>query len=135
MNLIILAAGTGTRLFPLTKDTPKSLLDLGDGTTLLERQIKNAVVCKSIKKVYVVTGYRSIQIEERIEQFSSEIPVEIVFNPFYDISNNLLSLWCVNYIMEDRDFVITNGDNIYKTGIYDHISQGSDPTTQITIDL
>ena len=37
MNLIILAAGQGKRLYPLTKDTPKSLLDLGDGTTYFYR--------------------------------------------------------------------------------------------------
>ena len=134
MNLIILAAGKGTRLLPLTKNTPKSLIDLGDGTTLLERQINNAVACNAIDKVYVVTGYRSAQIEARIEQLSADIPVEIVYNPFFDISNNLLSLWCANYIMDGKDFIITNGDNIYKTGIYDQISAGIADTIQLTID-
>ena len=36
MRMFILAAGTGSRLFPLTKNTPKSLLDLGDGVSLLD---------------------------------------------------------------------------------------------------
>jgi len=40
MKMIILAAGKGTRLGPLTKNTPKSLLDLGNGQTVLEKQLE-----------------------------------------------------------------------------------------------
>lgn len=134
MNLIILAAGTGSRLFPLTKDTPKSLIDLGDGTTLMDRQINNAASCNSISKVYIVTGYRSNQIEEHVEELDFDVPVEVIYNPFFDISNNLLSLWCANHLMLTEDFIVTNGDNIYNTGIYDRITEGIQDTIQLTID-
>lgn len=63
VNLIILAARTGRRLYPLTKDTPKSLLDLGDGDTLLDRQLEIAAMHDEIDKVYVISGYRTEQIE------------------------------------------------------------------------
>jgi len=41
MRIIVLAAGKGERLYPLTKNTPKPLLDLGDGTTILEKQLES----------------------------------------------------------------------------------------------
>lgn len=134
MNLIILAAGTGQRLFPLTKDTPKSLINLGDGTTLLARQINNAVQSDRINRIYIITGYKSHKIEEHIVQYQSRIPIEILFNPYYDISNNLFSLWCAYHIMEQDDFIISNGDNIYKSHVYPKITDIKKDTIQLTVD-
>jgi len=134
MNLIILAAGVGSRLFPLTKDKPKSLIDLGDGTTLLQRQIENAIACGIIDNIYIITGYRSKQIEDRVVEYQNRINVEVIFNPFYEISNNLFSLWTAHFIMEDRDFLISNGDNIYKENVYNNIHKLSSNTISITID-
>ncbi len=134
MNLIILAAGVGSRLFPLTKDKPKSLVDLGDGTTLIERQIENAIHCDIIDHIYIVTGYRSKQIEEKIEEFKDKINISTIFNPFYEMSNNLFSLWCAHYVMDQGDFLISNGDNIYKDNVYNNIHSLSSNTISITID-
>jgi choline kinase len=134
MNLIILAAGVGSRLYPLTKDRPKSLVDLGDGTTLLDRQIENAINCDIIDNIYIITGYRSKQIEEKILEFKNKIKIEILYNPFYESSNNLFSLWFANHIMLDRDFLISNGDNIYKDSVYNNIHNLSSNTISITVD-
>lgn len=135
MNLIILAAGVGSRLFPLTKEKPKSLVDLGDGTTLLGRQIQNAINCDIIDDIYIVTGYRSKQIEDKVAQFKEKININIIFNPFYEMSNNLFSLWCAHFIMEEKDFLISNGDNIYKDNVYNDIQHNfSSNTISITID-
>lgn len=134
MNLIILSAGVGSRLFPLTKNKPKSLIDLGDGTTLLERQIENAVNCDIIDNIYIVTGYRSNQIEDKIKEFKDKINISIIFNPFYEMSNNLFSLWSAHFIMMERDFLISNGDNIYQDSVYNNIHNLSSNTISITID-
>jgi len=134
MNLIILAAGKGTRLYPLTKNTPKSLLDLGDNTTLLDRQVSSAIESSVVNKIYVITGYRTKQIERTLEKYAEKIDIETIYNPFFAQSNNLMSLWCANYIFEDDDFMITNGDNIYKSGLFDKVSSAKDDCIQITID-
>lgn len=134
MNLIILAAGTGQRLLPLTKDTPKSLIGLGDGTTLLARQINNAENSGRINKIYIITGYKSHKIEAYVLQYPSVIPIETIFNPFFDMSNNLFSLWCAHYILEQDDFIISNGDNIYKGHVYPRITDTKTETIQLTID-
>lgn len=117
MNLIILAAGTGSRLYPLTKNTPKSLLDLGDGVSLLEKQIESAIKSDVIDKIYIVTGYKSGQIEEKIKEYNKDIEIETIFNPFYLVSNNLASVWCANSVLLQKDFIITNGDNLYRKNV------------------
>ncbi len=118
MRMIILAAGKGTRLRPLTDNTPKSLIDLGNGSTMLEQQIKGAIKCRHIREVVIITGYRSEQIEAKVKGYRSDIPIQIVYNPFYDISNNLFSLWTAQHLMQNEDFIITNGDNIYEDSVY-----------------
>jgi choline kinase len=121
VNLIILAAGIGRRLYPLTKDTPKSLLDLGDGDTLLDKQLEIAALHDEIDKVYVISGYRTEQIEARLEEHKHKLDVDVIFNPFFDISNNLISLWCANHLFLGKDFLVSNGDNIYKSHVYGKI--------------
>ena len=91
MKILILAAGTGSRLLPLTRNTPKSLIDLGNGMTLLETQLE-AIRPTGVAKVVIVTGYRSEQIEAKIRHHEG-FDFQIVYNPFFDVSNNLVSAW------------------------------------------
>jgi len=116
MNLIILAAGRGRRLYPLTKDRPKSLLELGDGTTLLDRQLSQAVAADCVTQVTVVTGYRYDMIERCLDKYRDSVHVTTLYNPYFDASNALMSLWCSHHLMLDEDFFISNGDNIYSDG-------------------
>ena len=115
MRVLILAAGTGTRLWPLTRNTPKSLLDLGDGLTLLETQLE-AIRPSGIRDIVLVTGYRSAQIEAKI-QYYQDFRFKVVYNPFYDVSNNLESAWLAMPYMGD-DFVLVNGDDVYRSEVF-----------------
>jgi choline kinase len=117
MELIILAAGTGSRLWPLTEHVPKSLLDLGDGRCMLERQIESARAAGAIEHVSVVVGYRAAQVEARIRQMEVGDFVGTIFNPVFKQTNNLLSLWFALPLMRRGDFVVSNGDNIYKKDV------------------
>ena len=117
MKAIILAAGKGERLMPLTSDTPKSLLELENGTTLLESQLIT-INKTAIDKVVIVTGYLTEKIESKVQRYSKEynIDIQIIYNPFFDISNNLLSLWQARHEMES-DFIIINGDDIFNDSV------------------
>ena len=64
MKTIILSAGKGERLLPLTKDRPKILVELGDGTTLLSRQYSNLMNQTAIEEVVIGAGYCAEKIEE-----------------------------------------------------------------------
>jgi len=82
VKAIIIAAGTGTRLYPITKDIPKSLLDVGQGLTLLETQLHSLKEC-GIKNIVMIIGYRADQIESKLQEYSSDFNFEIVYNPFF----------------------------------------------------
>ncbi len=126
MKLIILAAGTGSRLWPMTKHVPKSLIDLGDGRCLLERQIENAAQCDEIDEVIVVTGYRASQVERRMRHIDANINIRTLYNPVYNMTSNLLSVWVARMEMSDDDFLISNGDNLYKRTILPNVINTSD---------
>lgn len=123
MNLIVLAAGRGNRMGVMTKDKPKILLNL-DGMTLLERQHKSIKECCVFDRVIYVIGYMAEAIEEKLAKLNFS-DVVTVFNPFYDVSNNLISLWFAKYYME-TDFAITNGDNLFEQDILRDISFNRD---------
>ncbi len=61
VRVIILAAGQGKRLLPLTADVPKALLDIG-GKTLIERQVE-AFASNGLKDFVVITGYAADKME------------------------------------------------------------------------
>jgi len=114
MKIIILAAGMGTRLGALTSNTPKSLIDLGDGRTLLETQLKSIEESKVIDEVVIVIGYCGEQIEAKMKKYKNQgMKIKTIYNPFYEISNNLMSLWLAKSEMNE-DFLITNGDNLFE---------------------
>lgn len=121
MRIIILSAGMGTRALPLTRNTPKSLLDIGDGVTLLERQIENIEKSGVVDEVVLVIGHLAEQIEAKIKFFKDrKIKVSTLYNPFFDSSNNLISLWLASPRMDD-DFMITNGDNVFEPDVFEQL--------------
>ena len=66
MKSVILAAGVGSRIRPLTNNKPKSLLTVG-GKTILGRMLENIISC-GITEIIVITGY----LEEQIEDFMNK---------------------------------------------------------------
>ncbi|MCD6181028.1 MAG: phosphocholine cytidylyltransferase family protein [Candidatus Cloacimonetes bacterium] len=111
MRAIIIAAGKGTRLWPLTKNTPKSLLDVGQGLTLLEAQL-HSLRENNIRDIVIIVGYRAEQIEAKVHEYQKDFNIQTVYNPFYDCSNNLLSVWMARHFMTD-EFITINGDDMF----------------------
>lgn len=87
---IILAAGTSTRLRPLTDEIPKCLLEVG-GRPLLERTIEN-VLTAGIKEIHVVIGYRAEMVRQFIEQRFPGQQIHFIINPNYATTENAYSL-------------------------------------------
>ncbi|MGL5152654.1 MAG: sugar phosphate nucleotidyltransferase [Clostridium sp.] len=95
MRAILLAAGMGTRLRPLTLDTPKSLIEVNE-KPLAERQIEY-LIKNGITDITVVTGYLS----EKFEYLKEKFGVNIVFNDKYDKYNNIYTMYLVRNLLED----------------------------------
>ena len=133
MKIIMLSAGKGSRLMPLTRNTPKPLLDLNHGKTLLEEQLESIEKSKVIDEVVIVVGYLAEQIEAKIKLYIQKgLKITTIYNPFYDISNNLLSLWMAKNHM-DEEFIITNGDNIFKEDVFRDLVQNNSDGIFLTI--
>ncbi len=113
MRVIILAAGQGKRLLPLTADIPKALLDIG-GKTLVERQVE-AFASNGLKDFVVVTGYGADKMERALAVLAKRlnVTIETTYNPFYAVADNLASCWLARAYMTG-DFIQVNGDNVFR---------------------
>jgi L-glutamine-phosphate cytidylyltransferase len=134
MRLIILAAGRGSRLNKVTEIEPKPLVPLTDGTPLLVRNLRTADNVGKIDDVVVVTGYKAQRIEEVVEAGSYGLTVSTVFNPFFDVCGPLVSLWMAINHMEDKDYIITNGDTVYGARVFEEACLGN-PGVHLTVSL
>ncbi len=106
MKAIILAAGKATRLLPLTKDTPQSMLKVGK-KTILERQI-DLIKKSGINEITVITGYLS----EKLEKHCESLGIRTLFNPFYTVSGIALTLWVAKDELKE-DFVLLYSDVLF----------------------
>lgn len=135
MKILILAAGRGERLMPLTQNTPKPLLDMGNGRTLLEEQLARIRRAGTIDEVVLVIGYLAAQIEAKMQAWQAEqgLRIETVFNPFYDVSNNLMSLWLAKHAMGGEDFMVTNGDNLFVPEVFTDLAAVTEPGVWLAV--
>lgn len=106
MKVVIVAAGKSSRMYPLTLNTPKSLLELND-LTIIEHSIKN-LRKNGMKEICVVTGYLKEQFFKVLKN-----KVTFVFNPFYKITNNMASLWFAGDFVKNNEFLYLHGDLVY----------------------
>jgi len=108
-RVLILAAGQGTRLRPLTNDKPKCLVPLL-GRPLLEWQT-DTLLQAGLTDINIVTGYRGEMIESL--GYSTSI------NPFYDKTNMVESLFsAMDFMLKGGDLIIAYGDIVYQ---YDNL--------------
>lgn len=112
MTAVILAAGVGSRMGTHTADRPKALLEVSPGQTVLGLQLARLFETGRIDKVVVVTGYRSELVEQFVAHHSMRAHIEVELNPFFEVSNNLHSLWLARRHLANGG-VIVNGDDIF----------------------
>src|SRR5471030_530104 len=103
MRAILMAAGMGTRLRPLTLTTPKSLIEV-NGMSLLERQIINLKEA-GIDEIIVLTGY----LHEKFDDIVKKYNLIKVINDKYYVYNNIYTMYLVREYLQDV-FVI-DADN------------------------
>ena len=120
MRVIILAAGQGKRLLPLTADVPKALLDI-HGRTLIARQIDAFADC-GLTDFVVVTGYGAARMEAALAELgrARNVAIETVYNPFYAVADNLASCWMARHRMSG-DFIQVNGDNVFRADLVERL--------------
>lgn len=132
MKVIILSAGQGSRLFPLTTDRPKCLLPLNDNYTVLCWQLEKLEQAGA-HEIVVVTGFQSEKIDALIREYNGNITVRTRFNPFYNVSDNLATLWVVRDEIRDGErFAILNGDTIFSTDVAERLFNNANASINLT---
>ncbi len=102
---IIMAAGKGTRMRPITNEIPKPLVKV-NGKRMIDTVI-DALYEQGIHEIYVVVGY----LKEKFSELKKDYPnITIVENPYFDIANNISSLYAVRDHLEEA--IILDGDQL-----------------------
>lgn len=120
MKAIILAAGTASRLRPLTLHTPKCLLKVGE-RTLLQRSM-DALISNGFREFVIVTGYLHEKIEDFVRQtYGDSIHVCFIHNKDYETTNNIYSLWLARPEAEGQEVLLLDSDLLYDAQIVERV--------------
>lgn len=113
MKAIILSAGQGRRLMPLTSNMAKCSLTL-HGVSILEWQLKQIAKC-DVDEVIVVTGFAFERVDAIVNSIDF-INVRTLHNPMYAHTDNLGTCWEARTEM-DGPFVLMNGDTLFEAAV------------------
>lgn len=111
---IFIAAGFGSRLVPVTLNTPKPLVRV-NGRRIIDTLI-DAVLAAGIEEIYIVRGYLAEQFDQLLYKYPM---IKFLENPTYNEANNISSAVVARYLMQnayvlESDLVVSNPDIIRK---------------------
>ncbi len=128
MKAVILSAGQGKRLMPLTADNPKCLLNI-EGQSVIDWQISE-LYKGGIDQVSVVVGYQADRVRQQLDGRYHSQRVRTLYNPTYAWADNLFSCWAARAEM-DEDFILLNGDTLFEAAVLRRLLQA--PVRPVTV--
>jgi choline kinase len=132
-HAILLSAGQGSRMLPLTAERPKCLIEFS-GRTLLEWQVE-MLARGGVKHIDIVTGFMTDMVDDVIARIDDpRVTITSRFNPFFKVADNLGSCWIVREQMQG-DFAILNGDTLISEAIVRTVLQDRDWPIAVTVDV
>ena len=123
MKAVIVAAGKSSRMGKAEGKKPKCLLEVG-GRSILQRALET-LAAAGVKPAVVVVGYEKEQVAAVLTG-ERAIPCCLQLNPFYDISNNMASLWFARPHVAAESFLYLHGDLLFHRGILERLLRESD---------
>lgn len=114
---IVLAAGVGRRLRPVTDNLPKALIPVAGATTILDFTLRNMATV-GITDVVVVVGYAGHAIARRRDELEDQygVQLELIYNDRAEEWNNSYSLWCARDHLS-AGFLLANGDTLHPASV------------------
>lgn len=116
---LLLAAGTGSRLFPLTKNSPKCLTQVNE-TSILERLVFG-LKQQGFKRLVIITGHQENCIREFLGSYACDMAIEYIHSPLYKTTNNIYSLWMARNIINEP-FILFESDLIFDVSQLDDMT-------------
>ena len=118
MKALILASGKGERLYPVTKEIPKPLVEIGN-RAILGSQLDKLIEC-GITDLIITTGFFEAKIKEYIKERFPNLNVSYVHNPRYDSTNYIYSMWRTKEFIDD-DIILLHGDLLFEKKLLERI--------------
>ncbi len=109
---LLLAAGTGSRLSPLTDLTPKCLVHVNE-FTILERLIRSLQEY-DFKRLVIVVGHQADSVREYLGTRAGGMEISYITSPLYKTTNNIYSLWLARKVI-DEPFMLIESDLVFDT--------------------
>jgi choline kinase len=129
---VILSAGQGSRLLPMTQELPKCLLDLA-GRSMLAWQLRSLAEA-GITEAVVVTGFQAELVEKTLTGITpAGMLTRASFNPFYKVADNLASCWMVRAELAGPTLIL-NGDTLFEPAVAGRLLDAPDAPITVTID-
>ncbi len=124
MKAIILVAGYATRLYPLTKDTPKPLLKVG-GKPIIDHIIEEINTIDAVDKIYVISNHKfAANFEEWSLSKTSSKPIVVIDDGTDSDDNKRGAIGDIQYAIEyggiDDDIIVIAGDNLFTYSLKDY---------------
>ena len=134
MKAVILGAGQGKRLLPLTENQPKALLSVA-GRRVVEWQIE-ALAESGVREVVFVSGFNSEMVDETLAGYRAQggaCSVRIIHNPFYTVADNISSCWVATPEMNE-DFILLNGDTLFQAPLVRQLLSSPEAPVTLAVD-
>ena len=129
---IILSAGQGRRLLPLTENTPKCLLLVAE-KPVLAWQI-DALLAVGVDEITIISGFQVGLIEALLQQRYADHPnIKILFNPFFEVADNLASCWIARTTMTGN-FLLLNGDTVIESALLAQVLNSEPAPITLSVD-
>ena len=130
MTYIILAAGKGNNLQPLTLKYAKTSFKLDENTTVLQRMVRSIRKHDKNAEIVVVIGYKADEVRTELDGEN----VKFVLNPFYEVTNSISSVWFARDYLERENVSIIHGDVVFSDEIINSFLVKSTDTPYVLVD-
>jgi choline kinase len=130
MRALILAAGDGSRLLPLTANAPKPLLPLR-GRPIIHH-VLDALAAAGVDEATVVVGYGAVQLRASLAQYDRPMRIRFVENEAY-LGGNARSLWAARDLM-DGPFVLAMADHVVAPALVRTLVHGAECRCRLAIE-
>ncbi len=130
-NAVILSAGQGKRLSPLTDARPKCLVPVS-GRPILEWQVR-ALAAAGVDEITVVTGFCADAVDAMLMTTSVPVEVNTIYNPFYTVADNIGSCWAARDLI-GSDTLLLNGDTLFQPEIAARVIEQATVPISVTVD-